>query len=550
MASGKNPTSTLRTRKDIRSLTVPEKDILIRAFDGIQKLKPTDPNSFFSIAGYHGEPFRGAGWGNSAWWGGFCNHGNVLFPTWHRAYLWRLEQALQSIPGCSSVSLPYWNELSDTTIKEGLPTIFLTKMYNFNYGGTQIRNPLYSYTFQAPVHDNLSPVPDADYSKPTGYTTVRYPFSGLVGPDDISTTNAHNQVMNDLGEYKTNQYLNDNIRRWLDSESFSNDKGTKIRAGEKKKYLESLEAPNYTVFSNTTSATQWNEDRFDQQGFKAVVPLESPHNGIHLAVGGYDIPGKDGQVGADFNGVPGANGDMGENDTAGFDPIFFFHHCFVDMMFWKWQQNHKVEIIPGYPGTNSVDSQGPTPGVPGGSWLTMNSPLDPFVKDGKPLTSQVSNLPLPTTLTPIKRNTYFHTYQQKNTPKDVVNIESLGYTYEMPKFPPHKSTEAPPHLRVSGVNRASIPGSFAISAWAFQSNSEAPLLVGIEPVLSRWHVSGCANCNNHLGVKSFVPLTGWSHEDADKAFFEVVVHTRESRRGTKAPGGRVPKLRLTPKSFN
>jgi hypothetical protein len=37
---------------------------LIRALKGIQELPTDDPNSFFVIGGYHGEPFRGAGWGN------------------------------------------------------------------------------------------------------------------------------------------------------------------------------------------------------------------------------------------------------------------------------------------------------------------------------------------------------------------------------------------------------------------------------------------------------------------------------------------------------
>ena len=413
LASRKKQTASapaLKTRKDVRSLTVSEKDILIRAFQGIQNRKSFDPDSFFSIASYHAEPFCGIGWGNGGWTGGHCNHGNVLFPTWHRAYLWRLEQALQSIEGCSSVSLPYWNEISDTTITEGIPIIFLTKSYTFSTGET-IPNPLYSYTFQEPVHDNLSSFPDTDYSKPTGYATVRYPFSGLVGPADISTTNAHNQVMNDLSENKINQYLNDNIRRWLDLESFSNDKGKTTYTGEKERYLKSLQAPNYTVFSNTTSATQWNEDRFGQQGFKAIVPIETPNNSIHLAVGGYDIPSQE-----DDDIVAGANGDMGENDMAGFDPIFFFHHCFIDLMFWKWQQDHKdleVEIIPRYPGTNSVDAQGPTPGVARGSGLTMDSLLTPFVKDGKTLTSRVSNFPLPL---PPKHNAYFHAYQQKTDP--------------------------------------------------------------------------------------------------------------------------------------
>src|SRR3954452_25474427 len=73
---------------------------LMRAWKGIKELHPDNPNSFFVIGGYHGEPFRGAGWGTSSFWGGYCNHGNVLFPTWHRAYLLRLENALRSIEGC------------------------------------------------------------------------------------------------------------------------------------------------------------------------------------------------------------------------------------------------------------------------------------------------------------------------------------------------------------------------------------------------------------------------------------------------------------------
>jgi tyrosinase len=75
----------------------------------------------------------------------------------------------------------------------------------------------------------------------------------------------------------------------------------------------------------------------------------------------------------DASSIEGSNGDMGENDTV--DPIFFFHHCFVDRVFWLWQKKHgftdRLEIIPEYPGTNSVDSQGA---------MTLESPLDPFRK--------------------------------------------------------------------------------------------------------------------------------------------------------------------------
>src|ERR1700712_1665421 len=139
---------------------------LIRAWKGVQSLPPDDLNSFFTIAGYHGEPFRGAGWGNSQWWGGYCNHGNVLFPTWHRAYLLRLEDALRSIPGCETVAMPYWDETDEETAEKGLPDIFLAKQFELD--GTWINNPLYSYIFQAGVYDNVTTNPEIDYTKPPG----------------------------------------------------------------------------------------------------------------------------------------------------------------------------------------------------------------------------------------------------------------------------------------------------------------------------------------------------------------------------------------------
>jgi tyrosinase len=42
----------------------PLEDVM-RGWKGIKELSPDGPRSFFVLGGYHGEPFRGAGWGNS-----------------------------------------------------------------------------------------------------------------------------------------------------------------------------------------------------------------------------------------------------------------------------------------------------------------------------------------------------------------------------------------------------------------------------------------------------------------------------------------------------
>jgi tyrosinase len=69
------PDNGLRVRRSIQELQndyakdrkKPLED-LMRAWKGIKELPPDDPRSFL-LGGYHGEPFRGAGWGNSSYWG-------------------------------------------------------------------------------------------------------------------------------------------------------------------------------------------------------------------------------------------------------------------------------------------------------------------------------------------------------------------------------------------------------------------------------------------------------------------------------------------------
>jgi tyrosinase len=475
---------------------------LMRAWKGIKELPPENFNSFFVIAGYHGEPFRGAGWGNSSYWGGYCNHGNILFPTWHRVYCLRVENALRSVDGCQEVTLPFWDEASADSVQNGIPRALTDEFFTLD--GKPIPNPLKSFVLTHKIVDHLSPFPDADYSKPKNYETVRYPLSGLVGPGDIEATKKHNAQ---FPNYQKNVgLLNTNIKEWLGSQIIVN--GQPIPTNTRRKYERCLDAPNYTVFSNTTSASQW----FDDTG-SAVVPIESPHNDMHLAVGGYDIPKQ-----FDVDELPGANGDMGENDTAAFDPIFFFHHCFIDRVFWLWQKKHglteNLEIIDKYPGTNSVDNQGPTPGVVPNSWLTLDSPLDPFKKtEGG------------------KERTY--------TSRDCINIETqLGYTYGpgsldallQPQAAMAAAAAEPSRIiSVRGINRAGIRGSFLISAFAEMDGKLQH--VGTESVLSRWHVEGCANCQTHLEARAAIPLRGAQLASLDKPKVQVEVRTRHGRVG-------------------
>jgi tyrosinase len=493
-------------------------DDLMRAWKGIKELPPTDPRSFFVLGGYHGEPFRGAGWGIATFWGGYCHHGNVLFPLWHRFYLYALENALRSIPGCEDVTVPFWDECSEDSLTNGIPWALTAE--TFDLDGETIANPLRSYVFPLNIVDEISH-DTPNYSKDAGYETVRYPFSGLVGTEaDREATAKHNAQWT---YPEAVEVLNQNIVAWLNEKIVID--GRTVSTGVHQAFIDCLDAPNYTLFSNTTSAQAWAENA------PRVVPLESPHNKIHLAVGGFDVPSIE-----DDSVIPGANGDMGENDTAGLDPIFYFHHCFIDRVFWLWQKRHgatdDLEIIDEYPGTNSADSQGATPGIAPNMWLSLDTPLEPFTRSDS---------------------------GEEYVGRDGINIETqLGYTYgpgsleELAEAAPVRAAEAPAHepkVHVTGIDRGNVRGSFLITAFAEVEGERK--LIGSEAVLSRWHVEGCANCQTHIKAGGSFPLHGLDPDRLADDAIQVEVRTRDGLLGGRPRGlralvsGEKPHFRVT-----
>ena len=125
---------------------------------------------------------------------------------------------------------------------------------------------------------------------------------------------------------------------------------------------------------------------------------------------------------------------------------------------------------------------------------------------------------------------------------------------------------AAPILRVSGINRTSIAGSFVISIWAtpkpqpprrqhppplpaaerkgeeLEDQTPKPqpkeeILIGFEPVFSRWYVPGCANCSNSLLVTTHIPLAGWSLHDARKLNLVVKLAAKDGQTGKKGIQG-------------
>lgn len=184
-------------------------------------------------------------------------------------------------------------------------------------GETTITNPLFSYKFPKGVFSPLNnPATDhGDYTKLAGYQTVRFPYRGLVGnANDLKASKEWNEKI-PADEGRT--ALNDNVKDWL-YYSFQRpgqkpeDPPITIAPNTYQKFRKCLDAPNYTLFSNTSSAGQYNQEQLNRKSVSytapdvVVVPLEAPHNDMHLATGGFHL----GTSSANPTKYDEANGDM------------------------------------------------------------------------------------------------------------------------------------------------------------------------------------------------------------------------------------------------
>lgn len=67
------------------------RDLYIQALAAFQASGQSNTLSYYQIAGIHGKPY--AAWNNVTgpmgihYATGYCTHGSILFPVWHRPYL-------------------------------------------------------------------------------------------------------------------------------------------------------------------------------------------------------------------------------------------------------------------------------------------------------------------------------------------------------------------------------------------------------------------------------------------------------------------------------
>ncbi len=446
----------LRIRKSLRQLeekeNAEELENLLRAMRDIQsKTDLNDPNSYWVIAGYHGAPYAPYEGPMSrvrrqGYWGGYCQHANVLFPSWHRFYLLQLENALNTTAGRNDIALPYWDTTSAETMKEGLPDILTQEEVTID--GEKVPNPFKYFRIPDDIDDDEA---NRYSTKPAGYTPVRFPFSGR-----------QNSYAKKYNERKKKRYpdpvraLNTYLLQRLNNYG---------RNSTAKKYRRCLKTRGFNAFSNKDSSKSI-------KGYYGGTSLETPHDRLHVAIGG-------------------RYGDMGSTDTAALDPLFFFHHCNIDRIFWVWQKKHgctdKFEIDPN-------DMRGAMAGI-------GSDKLSPTQKPNEKLT-------VDTWLAPFKAPG-----GEKAKTSDSYNIErQLGYTYsigsldsfdfagrvtEIHAAPGEEESSKPCHymLKVDDINRNNYIGSFLIKAYCKKEDGREE--IGEETVFNRMNRKICQNCKDH-----------------------------------------------------
>ncbi|OCH83762.1 Di-copper centre-containing protein [Obba rivulosa] len=313
--------------------------LYVQALQRMQDHEFSNDFSFAAIGGIHGYPF--VQWGNSGapspptnkdHFGGYCTHGSVVFPTWHRPYVALYEQELNRQANevvtqyhgpdveewktaARNLRSPFW-DWAYIIANDPVPVeITLSEVDIIGPNGPmKVRNPLYSYKFKP--EDLYTTFPFPFYQWPE---TLRHPTSNA--PDAKTDVKAFIQTIAD-----NSSQIRTKVYRCL---SLLHD---------------------WPHFSNHTTVPEPN----------MADSLETIHDTMH-----YEIGGLQGTYGP-------ATGHVGDPSVAGLDAVFWLHHTNVDRLLELWKTlNPEVWVTPG-------EQPGGTYTVPIDGTLDVNSDLTPF----------------------------------------------------------------------------------------------------------------------------------------------------------------------------
>ncbi|GJE90067.1 di-copper centre-containing protein [Phanerochaete sordida] len=259
--------------------------------------------------------------------GGYCNHGSVVFPTWHRPYVMAIEQAIGDIAvelakrisannaneatqwhdAAQALRFPFWDWAAEKVATNGVPRVLTDVKVDITMpGGTtkSVDNPLSYYKFKT--------IPAGFEDESTGTVayfqqwqrTFRYAASTPT-PTESGDKQLNATIKQDA------KAIRQNVGRLF---TFDDD---------------GVPALVWDEFSNHTTQSLRPTEYYN------IKSLESIHDTMHNLIGG--------------------NGHMSDPDYAGFDPIFYLHHCNVDRLLALWEYVYPQYYMgDGYPDQGGI----------------------------------------------------------------------------------------------------------------------------------------------------------------------------------------------------
>lgn len=469
------------------------RDLFLLAFEAVQQLPSSDKWSFYQIAGIHGLPHapydgdKGNVWtASSDWWGGYCQHGNPLFPTWHRPYMLLFEQSIirqakllaetftdaeeKKIADeiADQLRIPFWDWADHSTRILGLPDVFTSTQISLSYNWksfsrTTMPNPLKAFVL--PV-DVSKPISSSDVFNPAAKPNYVVPSEGTpftpLGYPTVRHVSAAYTSQNDQ--------LNVTLMR---------NSGTTLVEGVHSIFHHD----DWLSFSNHF----WSEETHgDGSEFGHYSSLELVHDFLHGTVGG-------------------AGGHMTYPELAAFDPIFFFHHANIDRLIALWQFCYPKSWIPRK--SVQLDSEGSYTYKPD-SPATPSTDLTPFRRSKTADNEFVSSDDVRTVDVDCGY-TYpeiFLARKESWKPSDMLRY--VLTLYRPPQYFVHKWI-----LVMENILKRAFNGPFSIRVFLDKPDATAdtpvtiPNFAGAISVFARSNNTRCANCDKHRFMRGSLDLT-------------------------------------------
>ncbi|KAK5468906.1 hypothetical protein LTR20_003253 [Exophiala xenobiotica] len=275
----------------------------------------------------------------------FCAHNQSTFPTWHRPYLvLHMLQFLdataenqykptvpksQWLAAAKKWRLPYWNYAARPLLPDIVTRSKITVITPQGSTKTFEHNPMASYQLKDSNGkvEKFGSLPKelqlGDYADES--ETFRFKYIDTINENLKGTNDRPMPHSENAGPGEAEGVIAENVSRLMNDTYFD----------------------TYATFASTRYA--WDLSA------KEWLSLEAVHNFIHGWVGGF----------------------MGRQAFAAFDPIFWHHHCFIDMIFDSWQTatGHKKWFDPKKP--IIATNKGETKAQP---FEFSTHPLKPFFK--------------------------------------------------------------------------------------------------------------------------------------------------------------------------